>query len=541
MAAALNGLGFLLFALLLHYRAGSFQSEFGRYPDEGMHYVTGLMLHDFILSPSHWPHPMAFAQNFYLHYPKVGLLNWPPVFPTLQALWELAFGVSRVSLLVFMMFLNALLAWCVQHNLRARLNPILAILAGLLVIASPLSQAQASMVMAEIPLALFSLLALLAFTQFLDSGRTRDALWFGTLTALAIMTKGNAWVIFLVAPAALLLTGRLRLLLTRGWWLALAIVALVCVPYTLYSMRIVTQGWDGQALPPPDFLTLALWKNSIYIMEMLGPALTALALLGFAARVRLRDSFWLVMGLYGAAILAFHVAVPTSIEPRKLYQIVPVMAVFAAAGLDFLARRVPIPHAPLAAAAAGLALFLLSFRLLPPFIPGFGAAVEQALARPDSAQAVVLISSERIMADCEAAIIAEWIERDRHRGTFLARGNKLLAAPASVNNRLDFLPVYQSPAELRSLLDSIPVAYVIVDTAPLDPQLGHRPYRFHADLQTLLDSQPDAWEKIHHSTPSAFSDNHQITLYRNRRDLRGLPIRYSVDLSKKIGRQLSTP
>lgn len=545
MASALNGLGFLLFALLLHYQAGSFQSEFGRYPDEGMHYVTGLMLHDFILSPSHWPHPMAFAQNFYLHYPKVGLLNWPPVFPTLQALWELAFGVSRVSLLVFMMFLNALLAWCVQHNLRARLNPILAILAGLLVIASPLSQAQASMVMAEIPLALFSLLALLAFTQFLDSGRTRDALWFGTLTAIAIMTKGNAWVIFLVVPAALLLTGRLRLLLTRGWWLAISIIALVCGPYTLYSMRIVTQGWDGQSLPPTAFLTLATWKNSIFIMEILGPACTALALLGLAARVRIfqaitpKESFWLVMGLYGFAILGFHVAVPTSIEPRKLYQITPVMAIFAAAGLDFLARRFSLPPAPVA--VAGLALFLFSCRLLPPFIPGFGTAVEQVISRADSAGAVVLISSEKIMDDSEAALIAEWTERDRQRGTFLARGNKLLATAASVDHRLDFVPVYNSPDELRELLNRVPVAYVIVHTAPVRPSLGHRPYRFHADLQRLLEAHPEAWENLYHSTRSTLGDEHRITLYRNRRDLRGLPIRYSVDLSKKIGRQLSTP
>lgn len=543
MAAALTGLGFFLFALLLHYAAGSFESEFGRYGDEGMHYVTGLMLRDFILSPSRWSEPLAFAQEFYLHYPKVGLLNWPPVFPALQALWELPFGVSRVSLLVFMMLVNALLAWSVQHTLRQRVSPILAIFAGCLVIASPLSQAQASMVMAEIPLALFSLLALLAFIRFLDSGRTFDALAFGALTTVAIMTKGNAWLIFLVVPAALLLTGRLRLLLARGWWLAVATVALICVPYTFISMRIVTQGWDSQSLPPPDFLTLAVWKNSIFIMDMLGPALTALALLGLLIRVRPKDSFWLVMGLYGFAILGFHVAVPTSIEPRKLYQIVPVMAIFAAAGLDFLARRLPVPPqvSPYAAAAAGLALFLLTFRLLTPFVPGFGAAVEQAISRPDSADAVVLISSERIMEDSEAAIIAEWIERDRQRGTFLARGNKLLSAPASVNRRLDFLPVYRSPDELRTLLDEVPVAYVIVHTAPVHAHLGQRPYRHHLELQRFLESQPEAWENVYHSTKSSLGDQHQLTLYRNRRDLRGVPIRYSVDLSRKIGRQLSTP
>ena len=41
MASLLTGLGFFLIAVLLHWHAGSFQGEFGRYQDEGMHYITG--------------------------------------------------------------------------------------------------------------------------------------------------------------------------------------------------------------------------------------------------------------------------------------------------------------------------------------------------------------------------------------------------------------------------------------------------------------------------------------------------------------------
>ena len=44
------------------------------------------------------------------------------------------------------------------------------------------------------------------------------------------------------------------------------IVLVVCLPYTLYSMRIVTQGWDGQSLPPLDFLTLALTIALVALM-----------------------------------------------------------------------------------------------------------------------------------------------------------------------------------------------------------------------------------------------------------------------------------
>jgi hypothetical protein len=99
--------------VLLHWYAGTFHSEFGRYQDEGMHYITGLLVHDFIAS-GHWTHPMAFAKDYYMHFPKVGLGNWPPGFPLLQSAWAFLFGVSRPALLFFMIFLLSLLALTVS-------------------------------------------------------------------------------------------------------------------------------------------------------------------------------------------------------------------------------------------------------------------------------------------------------------------------------------------------------------------------------------------------------------------------------------------
>ena len=78
-------------AALLSWFAGAFQAEFGGYPDEPAHYVTGLMIHDYIAG---WfpATPLRFAENYYLHYPKVAFGHWPPVFHFLQAIWMLLFG-----------------------------------------------------------------------------------------------------------------------------------------------------------------------------------------------------------------------------------------------------------------------------------------------------------------------------------------------------------------------------------------------------------------------------------------------------------------
>src|ERR1051325_9100792 len=106
MRRALPTLVFLFLCVtLLHWYAGTFHSEFGRYQDEGMHYITGLLVHDFVAS-GHWTHPMAFAKEYYVHFPKVGLGQWPPLFYVIQTAWTLVFGVSRQSVLFLMVVLT---------------------------------------------------------------------------------------------------------------------------------------------------------------------------------------------------------------------------------------------------------------------------------------------------------------------------------------------------------------------------------------------------------------------------------------------------
>ena len=83
--------------LLLQWTEGAYQAEFGGHPDEAAHYVTGLMIHDYVAAglPGN---PMTFALEYYDHYPKVALGNWPPLFYVLQAGWTLLFTPDRASM-----------------------------------------------------------------------------------------------------------------------------------------------------------------------------------------------------------------------------------------------------------------------------------------------------------------------------------------------------------------------------------------------------------------------------------------------------------
>ncbi len=262
-------LAFFLFCLGLSWRSGLLHSEFGRYQDEGMHYITGLFVQDFLTS-GHWSRPMHFAQQYYLHLPKVALGNWPPGFPLMQTAWGLIFGVSRVSMLFGMIVLTTWLAFLVYKAGLKYFGPVWGVLGAVLLIAAPLTQEQTAMVMAEIPLAAASFLAISSFVRFLESTKPRDSAAFALWTVCAIMIKGNGWVIALAAPLILVFTGKLRLVRNAWLWIAGFLIAVVCIPYTLITMSIVTAGWDTRTFPGFHYEWTTLGIHLGFVIHSLG-------------------------------------------------------------------------------------------------------------------------------------------------------------------------------------------------------------------------------------------------------------------------------
>src|SRR4051812_42429040 len=66
-------------ALVLQRWSGVYESELSHYPDESALVTTALMIRDYIAAglPST---PMRYAEQYYVHYPKVGFGMWPPFF-----------------------------------------------------------------------------------------------------------------------------------------------------------------------------------------------------------------------------------------------------------------------------------------------------------------------------------------------------------------------------------------------------------------------------------------------------------------------------
>ena len=107
----------LLVTLSLQWRSGAHSAALGAEPDEASHYVTGVMIRDYIARglPGN---PVTFAKDFYIHYPRVAFGLWPPLFHLLSGLWMLAFGTTRTSILFLLVVFTT--AWAFIFYLISR-------------------------------------------------------------------------------------------------------------------------------------------------------------------------------------------------------------------------------------------------------------------------------------------------------------------------------------------------------------------------------------------------------------------------------------
>ena len=74
-AAAGLAIGLGLASVALAWLTGGLTGSFLG-PDESAHYVNTLFIADWLRAGL--PAPMAFARDFYVHYPKLSIGHWPP-------------------------------------------------------------------------------------------------------------------------------------------------------------------------------------------------------------------------------------------------------------------------------------------------------------------------------------------------------------------------------------------------------------------------------------------------------------------------------
>lgn len=473
---------FLLEALLLQWLGGAYASGFGGHPDEAAHFVSSLMVHDF-LGRIGDVSPLAFAQQFYLYYPKVAIGNWPPLLHLLLALWYLLFGVSRASALGFVAVCAAGIATLIAATAHRLLSPAAALFAGALYLALPLVQESSSVVMTEHLVTLLMLAASLAFARFVRNPGTASALLFGALCAAAILTRGSAWALLLVPPFVIAATRDWRLL--RAWrlWLAALPVVALCVPWYLGARGMANNAMVGiDPGAPAAFFLHGLRYFPLAAAQGLGMVLSALAAVGIWRRLlRQPAPEWVALAGLALGVLLIQCVVPAGFEPRYMLQLLPALMLFAAAGVHELRT----PRASVAVWSAAALLVLLTVFRLPLNLRNSGyEPLAAALHASAAGHALLLISDAR----GEGSMIAAIALRERRPHTLVLRGSKLLVSEDWLGRASQ--PRYASAPDLRAMLDAIPVQALVIDHAIADEQ--RRSY--HRDIEQLLKAHPEDWQ-----------------------------------------------
>jgi Dolichyl-phosphate-mannose-protein mannosyltransferase len=487
--------GFLAAIVLLQVLSDAYSSAFGGYPDEPAHLVTSLMARDFLAGANlhTLTHPFEFVRDYYYHYPKVSIGHWPPLFYGLAGVWFLVFGASRATALLFIAATAALTATLIYFTGKRLIGIWAGILAAALFVASPLVQESSVRFMSEHLSTLASLASALSFARLARSGRVIDGLLFGVAATLAILTHPNAWALALLPPLVIALTNRWWLLRRSGLWASVLPPLLIAVPWYVATLAMLEDGVGGGE---PFWVQGAKFGWDIY--AAVGIVVLVLAAIGVYTALIARHRAavapeWAAIAALAIALFALHSVIPTGAENRYMVPVIPCVALFAIAGVDYaagrFARNVSYVIARVGVAAVVLAAFALQSFALPLQLRngGYGAMVAEVTNKLSNVPQVWLVSAS---STGEGSLVAAVALQENQRASYVLRARTLLAGGDWLWNNTE--DRFDTPAKLAGLLDEIPVTIVVVDD--LVPAVEKRPYQDR--LKTLVAGEPGRWALI---------------------------------------------
>lgn len=458
--SALFAAALLLLLATLH-DLGAFQAEFGA-PDEAAHLVSGIMIFDY-LRHGLFQSPLAFAQNYYNHYPKVAIGHWPPVFYSFEALWFLCFGVSRLAAVVFAAFATASLSLLTAVLCRAQnLSWPLTTTTALVVVLLPQTLASTLELSSDPLAAAFALAAVIACQRWLSQQALPWGIIFALLATLAVLTKGNAFPIYLIPFAVF----PYRLWLKPLFFIPVVSIVLLPLPWYWSSREIaVAEILPGQNTSLLARILYTARFNALALLSLSGPLMPALTLVSL---LRKRWSpLWPALLALPAAYWFFLTFLSPHTEHRLMIAIIPVFCLGAA-----LAFRSP----------ALLLLALLVAHLFTPVqhkpVHGFIPAI--AWATDSLPPATYLVSSNHAG---EGGWISELALQHPTPQSTILRATKLLQRSTWMSGNATLLA--NSPQEVNAILQAQKVQYVVLHT---NPRLPIPPY--HSFLREAIAAWP---------------------------------------------------
>ena len=438
--------------------------------DEPAHYLNSLFIAQYVREAL-GSNPMAFATEYYLHYPKISIGHWPPAYYALLSPVFLLFPATPQTALGINLLLAALPAVLAALLLARLQRPTIALAGALLCALTPVALEGWAFFMLDQPLAAIALAATILWIDYV----ARPAWWrvfaFALLAATAVLIKGNGWLLLFVPPIHLALTSRWRVLASPSPWLSGLLAAAVVGPWYWLTAGISADGFNYS--PGPAYAWQALRFNLGAVGDNITLAGLALAAYGAVAEWQRRAETarrWNIAAACLALILAtllLQSLVPVDLDPRYMAPALPPLIVLALTGACAAFHK---GRRALAAAAALLAL-LIAYPGLAHLIerePKIDLRLEEAAAQIGAQPSVWVIDGT---SGAEGAFIAAMAVRDPKLQSYAIRSSRLLAQSDFMGD--EYRLATDDPAQVRAQLQQLGIEAIVIARIGGDPAYPH--------------------------------------------------------------------
>lgn len=435
--------------------------------DESSHFINSYFIWEY-LKKGQFANPMAFAEQFYIAYPKLSIGHWPPLYYTLVGFLFLLFPAVPETAAWINLFVTALAGFLLAMLLRPSVGLGWSLVSALVFILLPVSLEALNFFMLDQPLTVVVLLSAWVWWRFSYQPSYVLGLLYGTLAAAAIMIKGNGWLLALFPIFHILFARRWVLLRDPRIYAGALLCLIVVLPWYIITAKISADGFNYAF--GLDYATRALTQNLLTLYHNVGPFGLALALFALIRLWGAGESRKELVGLVHisasmiAAVLLLHSLIPVDIVTRYMLPAMPFLLLLAILGIVEMKNLVFFEtHSMILWSTQATALLLL---LLPGLVNLSVATPQGDLRMAEAAEMVVDSQQTHVVVidgspAGEGAFIAEALVASRARNLYVVRSSKLLSESnfMGANYRL----LARTSMEVGAILRNLGVQYIVLE------------------------------------------------------------------------------
>ncbi len=484
-------------------RAGDFW-----WSDAPRHAMDGVFYYDLARNLP-LTHLKQWAMDYYIQYPAITVLFYPPLFAIVEAAFFALFGLSHsvAQLTVSAFFLAT--AYGAYFLTRRWLGRTAAFSTALLFVGTPAMALWGRQVMLEVPAFSFLIWGSYFFFLYISTSRARDLYLAAGLILAAIYTKQSTIFVAPVYLLTLYFAYQKAIFRRREFWWSTVLFAVGLIPLGVVTWlwgRLNVQQSAGGAWVENSRSTLAGW---LYVArhwphQVGWPVLVLAAVYCVGAALhkkwRLEMPALFFFGVWVLAGYVFFTLIALKLDRYTIFLIFP-LALF---GVLAIIRGLPGRIAPYAALALSVGMFshtLISDHV--PYVAGYRAAAQYvcSIAPPDS---VILFSGLR-----DGSFIFNVRTMPECKNLTVIRADKLLLVVMEDRRLFGVKELGVSEGQFEDMLRRYGIRYVVLEPNFWDdlPSMQMLVRVLHHDEFKLLATVP--------VTGNPEADESRLEIYQN--------------------------